>query len=60
MNVGDKCRYKSNHNNVGCWDNYGIILDIKGPYSARVYTIGVPETGKLLTKTSHYVMKVNK
>ena len=59
MKIGDKCTYKADHNNVGCWKN-GIILDIKGPFSAKVYTIAGVGTasGELVTKTSHYVMEM--
>ena len=54
MKVGDKCRYKSNHNNVGCWDNYGVVVSVKG----KVHTIRDSKTNNIVNKVDHMVWEV--
>lgn len=54
MKVGDKCRYKSNHNNVGCWDNYGAVVSVKG----KVHTIRDSKTNNIVNKVDHMVWEV--
>jgi len=56
MKVGDKCKYRDYDSNE--WKN-GIILDIRGSFSAKTYVItGTGRfTGELETRTSHYVMR---
>jgi len=57
MKVGDKCMYQDYDSNL--WKE-GIIQDIRGPVSARVYVITGTgySTGELETRTSHYIVKV--
>ena len=56
MKVGDKCKYRDCDSNE--WKS-GIILDIRGPFSAKTYVIAGTGhfTGELETRTSHYVMR---
>ena len=62
MKVGDKCKYKDYDSRKYLQWKEGIILDIRGPYSARVYVIAGTgySTGKLETRTSHYIVKAGK
>ena len=59
MKVGDKCQYRDIDSYV--WKK-GVILDIRGPYSARVYVVAGTgsATGEMGTRTSHYIMKAGK
>ena len=59
MKIGDECKYRDYDSNT--WKD-GIIQDIRGPFSARVYIVaGVGySTGELETRTSHYIMKADK
>ncbi len=56
MKVGDKCKYRDCDSDE--WKS-GIILDIRGPFSAKVYVVAGNGkfTGELKTKTSHYIMR---
>ena len=64
MKVGDKCKYRAagdldvDRGHVPLWKT-GVILEIKGPFSAKVYTIvGIDQyAGELTTATSAYVME---
>jgi len=61
MKIGDKCEYKSHVNVDGKWVwNTGAIVKAVGPYSAKVFTIvgSGHATGELVTKTGHYLRKV--
>ena len=57
MKVGDQCKYRGCDSAI--WKS-GIILDIRGPFSAKTYVIAGTGhfTGELETRTSHYVMRV--
>jgi hypothetical protein len=59
MQIGDKCKYRDHDSRL--WKE-GVVLDVQGPYSARVYVItGTGHaTGELGTRTSHYVMADDK
>jgi len=61
MKVGDKCKYKDYNSLSHTWKE-GVILDIRGPFSARVYVVAGTghSAGELETRTSHYVMKMGK
>ena len=61
MKAGDKCKYKDYDIQTHAWKE-GIILDIRGPFSARVYVVAGTghSTGELKTRTGHYIMKTGK